>query len=86
MLAYPFPNARHGRLGNEQKRQATGQKESVGVVGWSVGEVDKVCSRSGEGKAGLGTKEALAVYGGHLKLYYRIGVSWNREIGLDGLI
>jgi hypothetical protein len=36
MLAYPFPNAHHGRLGNAQRRQVR-KKESVGVVGWSVG-------------------------------------------------
>jgi hypothetical protein len=59
MLAYPFPNARHGRLGNAQRRQVR-KKESVGVVGWLVGEVDRVCSRSGEGKTGLGIERGIS--------------------------
>jgi hypothetical protein len=50
MLAYPSSNASHGRLGNAQRE--TGRKESVGVS-WSVGEMDRVLSGSGEGGTGL---------------------------------
>ena len=40
MLAYPSPNASHGRLGNAQRDRS--ERKSGGP--WSVGEVGRVCS------------------------------------------